>query len=31
MKHDNAKEETSILYWIMLGAMFASFFTVALS
>ena len=31
MKQDNVKEETSYLYWLMLGAMFASFFAVALS
>jgi len=31
MTQDNAKKGNSVLYWIMLGIMFAAFFTVALS
>jgi hypothetical protein len=31
MNNDNAKKETSVLYWITLGIMFASFVVVALS
>jgi hypothetical protein len=31
MTQGNAKEGSSVLYWITLGIMFAAFFTVALS
>jgi len=31
MTHGNAKKEKSLLYWITLGIMFASFLAVALS
>jgi hypothetical protein len=31
MTQDNNKEGSSVLYWIMLAAMFGAFITVALS